>query len=119
MVQVPNTFTWLYRLSQTASLFQPLDKVSMHKLSMHHTDLPLGYYRHFKGAIYRVAGLARDCDSQQWMVYYQCCYGDWSYWLRPLDNFCATIIKEGTSLPRFTFLGEEAPADLIGVPGGV
>jgi len=86
---------------------------------MSQVDVPLGYYRHFKGAIYRVAGLARDCESQQWMVYYQCCYGDWSYWLRPVENFCQAVIKDGLSLPRFVFLGEQVPTELAGAGGGV
>jgi hypothetical protein len=78
------------------------------------TELTLGYYRHFKGALYRVAGIARDCDSQVWHVYYQCCYGDWSYWLRPLDNFNEQIERNGQIVARFAFVGEEPPAELTG-----
>jgi hypothetical protein len=81
------------------------------------TDLPLGYYRHFKGAVYRVAGVARGCDSLVWHVYYQCCYGDWSYWLRPYDNFCEPVEREGVAQPRFVFLGADAPAELEGDTG--
>lgn len=86
---------------------------------MNQPDVPLGYYRHFKGAIYRVAGLARHCESQQWMVYYQCCYGDWSFWLRPVDDFCAQVIKEGLSQPRFVFIGQVPPVELAEAGGGV
>lgn len=82
-------------------------------------DLSLGYYRHFKGAVYRVAGVARDCDTQAWSVYYQCCYGDWSYWLRPYDNFCESIVQDGVPQPRFQFLGVELPAELDGASGGI
>jgi hypothetical protein len=81
-------------------------------------DLPLGYYRHFKGAIYRVAGLARDCETQRWTVYYQCCYGDWSYWLRPYDNFCEHVLKEGLTRPRFEFISAHAPTELEGEGDG-
>jgi hypothetical protein len=80
-------------------------------------NLPLGYYRHFKGAIYRVAGLARDCDSEVWSVYYQCCYGDWSFWLRPYANFCAPVVRDGVEQPRFVFLGVNKPSQLDGVDG--
>lgn len=75
-------------------------------------DLPLGYYRHFKGAFYRVAGFARDCDSQQWHVYYQCCYGDWSYWLRPLDNFIEQVERGAEVVARFTYVGLERPEEI-------
>ena len=81
-------------------------------------DLPLGYYRHFKGAIYRVAGLARDCETQVWTVYYQCCYGDWSYWLRPYTVFCEQVLQGGQMQPRFQFIGVDAPGDLAPVPVG-
>lgn len=109
-----NTFTFLCSLSHTGHFSQPL-----HTDFMNQADVPLGYYRHFKGAIYRVAGLARDCESQQWMVYYQCCYGDWSYWLRSLDDFCAHVIKEGINQPRFVYLGQQVPAELAGKQDGI
>ena len=86
---------------------------------MSQPELQQGYYRHFKGGIYRVAGLARDCDSQRWMVYYQCCYGDWSYWLRPLENFCETVQRDNITQARFEFIGTQLPSELEGERGGV
>ena len=77
-------------------------------------DLPLGYYRHFKGGFYQVLGLARHCDTQDWQVYYRCCYGDWSYWVRPLDNLVQRL--EVTGKRRFEFIGTQRPAGLESSP---
>jgi hypothetical protein len=72
-------------------------------------ELPLGYYRHFKGGIYRVEGLARDAQTEAWCVYYQCQYGDYSYWVRPLAQFLELVEREGHTLPRFSYLGATHP----------
>ncbi len=71
--------------------------------------LPLGYYQHLKGGVYRVLGLARDTSSEAWMVYYQCQYGDWSYWVRPLAEFVEPVTRDGQTQARFRFLAEQWP----------
>ena len=73
-------------------------------------QLPLGIYRHYKGQEYQVIGLARHSETEEWMVYYRTQYGDFSYWVRPLEMFIETVIVDGTCLPRFTFVREcESP----------
>ena len=48
-----------------------------------------GVYRHYKGPEYRVFGAARHSESEEWMVFYQCLYGDYGLWVRPLAMFVA------------------------------
>lgn len=48
-------------------------------------DAPVpGIYKHYKGPEYRVLGMARHSETEEWMVVYQALYGSRGYWLRPL-----------------------------------
>lgn len=57
-------------------------------------------YRHFKGNIYEVIAVARDCeDLKEVVVYRNIDKGD--IWTRPLDNFTQTITRDGKTFKRF------------------
>lgn len=57
-------------------------------------------YRHFKGNIYKVIAVARDCeDLKEIVVYQNVDKGD--IWTRPLDNFCEAVTKDGKTFDRF------------------
>jgi hypothetical protein len=71
-----------------------------------------GIYQHYKGAHYRVLGLARHSESEEWLVVYQALYGERGMWVRPLTMFCETVEVEGGSCPRFALI-EAADAPLI------
>ena len=71
-----------------------------------------GIYQHYKGARYRVLGLARHSESEEWLVVYQALYGERGMWVRPLTMFCGTVEVEGGSCPRFALI-EAADAPLI------
>ncbi|MGL5926220.1 DUF1653 domain-containing protein [Chroococcidiopsis sp.] len=66
----------------------------------------LGYYKHFKGAVYRLKCLAQDSETLEWLIVYGNVHGDW---VRTADNFLDLINHEGKTVPRFEFLGEEKP----------
>ncbi|MGL4620517.1 MAG: DUF1653 domain-containing protein [Chroococcidiopsis sp.] len=66
-------------------------------------DIRLGYYKHFRGTVYRVSTLAQDSESLTWMVVYGNAHGDW---VRNADNFLDLIDIEGKTSPRFEFLEE-------------
>lgn len=68
-------------------------------------DLKKGIYRHFKGQLYEVLETARHCDTEEWFVVYRALYGEMGVWLRPLENFCEIVEREGKSLPRFVYVG--------------
>ena len=35
-----------------------------------------GVYRHYKGPEYRVFGVARHSETEEWVVFYQALYGE-------------------------------------------
>ncbi|SFX18071.1 DUF1653 domain-containing protein [Marinospirillum alkaliphilum] len=68
-------------------------------------DLPLGVYRHYKGAEYEVLRLARHSETEEWLVVYRQCYGDGSWWVRPLLMFTEQVLVEGEPVARFEYMG--------------
>lgn len=64
----------------------------------------LGYYRHFKGSIYRVVGVALHSETKEPLVVY---HGvDDQLWVRPEAMFAETVEHQGKTVPRFTYLGK-------------
>ena len=74
------------------------------KLSLAAQNLKPGLYRHFKGGDYEVIGVGRDSEdpTNELVVYRKVDTGE--RWVRPLENFLATIERDGYSGPRFTYL---------------
>lgn len=77
-------------------------------LSKAATDLPIGTYKHYKGNTYRTLDVGRHSETLEEVVIYQALYGDHDIWVRPLSLFLETVEWEGKTVPRFTFLAEEA-----------
>lgn len=71
------------------------------------SELLPGRYRHFKGKEYRVFGVARDSETMRPMVVYQTLYGDFSWWVRPLEMFTEIIERDGRRVRRFEFVAAE------------
>ncbi len=65
-----------------------------------------GRYRHFKGKDYRVILVARNSETEEEMVVYQALYGEFGYWVRPLSMWNETVLVDGKTVPRFSYLGE-------------
>ncbi|HEU4604528.1 MAG TPA: DUF1653 domain-containing protein [Steroidobacteraceae bacterium] len=70
------------------------------------SELRPGRYRHFKGKEYRVFRVARHSETMQPMVVYQTLYGDFSWWVRPLEMFTEFVEHEGKRVRRFEFVEE-------------
>ncbi len=68
-------------------------------------SLKLGFYRHFKGGQYEVIDIARHSETCDSYVVYRACYGDHGLWIRPLEMFVESIIREGKTMKRFEFQG--------------
>ncbi|MES2889340.1 MAG: DUF1653 domain-containing protein [Pseudomonadota bacterium] len=63
---------------------------------------PLGTYRHYKGGLYEVIGVARHSETQEPLVVYRPLAHDTGWWVRPHAMFFETGIFEGRHQPRFT-----------------
>ena len=64
--------------------------------------LQRGIYQHYKGQLYQVFHVARHSETEEQLVVYQCLYGDYSMWVRPLAMFMETVqLEDGQIIPRF------------------
>lgn len=63
-----------------------------------------GIYRHFKGHVYRVIGIAKHSETLEEMVVYVNAENEDDVWLRPVPMFLETITKDGKTFPRFEFV---------------
>ncbi|MHA3090678.1 DUF1653 domain-containing protein [Acinetobacter brisouii] len=68
-------------------------------------QLQRGIYRHYKGQLYQVFSVAQHSETQEAHVVYQCLYGDYSMWIRPLEMFMEQVtLEDGTVCPRFALV---------------
>lgn len=65
--------------------------------------MELGIYKHYKGNLYEVIGVARHSESLEEMVVYKATYqkeGE-NLWVRPLAMFNESIMVNGVEVMRF------------------
>jgi hypothetical protein len=62
------------------------------------------YYRHFKGNVYKLVGIAKDSETLEEMVVYQAMYGEGQLWLRPKEEFFGKVERDGREMDRFEML---------------
>lgn len=60
-----------------------------------------GTYRHFKGGLYSVVGVARHSETEEELVVYRPLSGEQGLWVRPLAMWQEPVDREGYSGPRF------------------
>lgn len=75
-------------------------------LSFTAKHLKLGYYKHYKGGIYKVTGVAINSEDLSEMVIYKQNDNNNFYWVRPLSMFVETVAVSGKDIPRFKYLGK-------------
>ena len=69
--------------------------------------LQRGIYQHYKGQLYQVFNVARHSETEEQLVVYQCLYGDYSMWVRPLSMFTETVqLEDGQVIARFKLIQE-------------
>ena len=60
-----------------------------------------GQYRHYKGGLYEVVGIALHSETQEELVVYRALYGEGGLWVRPRLMFLESVLVDGVSVPRF------------------
>ena len=70
-------------------------------------EIKTGYYRHFKGNMYKVLYNAKHSETMEDMVVYQALYGDMGIWVRPAEMFLEKVEKNGILIQRFEYLGNK------------
>lgn len=64
-------------------------------------ELPPGQYRHYKGKLYEVMGVATHSETAEALVVYRALYGEHGLWVRPLDMFTSQVLVDGRQQRRF------------------
>ena len=67
-------------------------------------EIKPGKYRHFKGNLYEVIGVARHSETQEEMVVYRALYGEYGLWVRPAVMWTETVDRDGYHGPRFQYI---------------
>jgi len=68
-------------------------------------ELQRGIYQHYKGQLYQVFNVATHSETEEKLVVYQCLYGDYSIWVRPLTMFTETITtSDDREVERFKLI---------------
>lgn len=70
------------------------------------TEIKPGKYRHFKGNLYEVIGLAKHSETEDEFVVYRALYGNQDLWIRPKAMFFETILHNGNKVSRFEYISE-------------
>ena len=67
-------------------------------------EILLGRYKHYKGNIYEVIGVAKHSETLEEVVVYRALYGDNELWVRPLKMFFEEVEVNGKKVKRFEFI---------------
>jgi hypothetical protein len=72
-------------------------------------ELPAGVYKHYKGGLYLVLGVAQHSETLEKMVVYVhlgAAEGA-AIWVRPYDMFFEDVDVGGIRKPRFAYIGQQ------------
>ena len=69
-----------------------------------------GTYRHYKGNLYTVIGIATHTETGEEMVVYRAQYEPYSLWVRQRTMFEEMVTIDGFEVPRFAKGGTDGSA---------
>ena len=75
-------------------------------------SLQPGIYKHYKGSLHKVMGVARHSETEEPLVVYTALYGDFGLWVRPLEMFVETVQIADRQIQRFEFVESSDEANL-------
>lgn len=64
-------------------------------------------YRHYKGNLYAIEGIATHSETEEKMVVYRPQYGERELWVRPLNMFSEEVQVDGKTVKRFTLIEDQ------------
>lgn len=64
----------------------------------------MGTYKHYKGKMYEVLGVARHSETLEELVVYRALYGENELWVRPLKMFLEEVDIDGKKVLRFELI---------------
>ena len=72
-------------------------------------EIKIGKYKHYKGKLYKVIGIAKHSENLEELVVYQALYeskefGNNAIWVRPAKIFTEKVILNGKEVPRFELI---------------
>lgn len=65
-----------------------------------------GIYKHYKGNLYELIGIANHSETLEKMVVYKAMYGDGELWVRPASMWNEKVIADGCEVARFELVSE-------------
>jgi len=74
----------------------------------HNAPAP-GIYKHYKGNLYQVLGMARHSESEEWLVVYQALYAEKGFWLRPLSLWLEPVNSNEPNVETVQRFSQEEP----------
>ena len=66
-----------------------------------------GIYRHYKGNLYEVIGIAKHSETLEEMVVYRALYGEGEIWVRPAKMWNEIVFVDNKQVKRFEFVKSE------------
>ena len=75
------------------------------------TAIKPGKYRHYKGGLYEVLGIARHSETLEEMVVYKSLYDSPDFpagalWVRPAGMFLEKVVVDEKEKLRFEYIGD-------------
>ncbi len=68
-------------------------------------EVMLGWYRHFKGNVYLVLGVAKHSETMEDMVVYRSKSHPEQMWVRPKTMFLERVTVDNKAVRRFDYIG--------------
>ena len=69
-------------------------------------DVKPGIYKHFKGHLVEVIGVAKHTETEEKFVTYRHLDGEYQLWVRPLSMFSEHVLRDSYDGPRFVLVKE-------------